>query len=169
MPEISIDDLVGKYAGEPQERDIESVLAGLGAAPQNNLSWGDVPGKALANLPGSALQMGKGVYQAVTHPIETVGNVMDVAAGALRNITPKSIADAIDKIDANPKAAQRASSAADQLAAMYKQRYGSAEGFKQALANDPAGVIADAATVLAPIEGAAKLRSEEHTSELQSH
>jgi hypothetical protein len=81
---------------------------------------------------------------------------MDVGAGLLRNVTPDFIARRIDQLDANPAAAQRASNAADQLAAMYKEKYGTSQGFKQALAYDPASVIADAATLISPMSGGLK-------------
>lgn len=158
MAEVNIDDLIGKYSNVSGERDIEDILQNLGQVPAaQSLSWSDVPGKALANLPGSTYELGKGVVHAVTHPVQTASNLLDVGAGALRNITPQAISDLIDRADFNTQAAKRASSAADQLGAMFKSRYGSSEGFKQALANDPAGVIADAAAVVAPFEAGAKL------------
>ena len=89
-----------------------------------------------------------GLYEAVTSPVQTAKGLLDIGAGTLRNITPKVIADLIDRYDANPEAAQRASDTASQLGQYYKERYGSSEGFKQALASDPVGVAADISTVL---------------------
>jgi hypothetical protein len=118
-------------------------------APQaEGLSWTDVPLKALANIPTSALNVGKGIYHSVTHPIETASSILDIAAGGLHNLTPKQIADFIDKHDQNPEAIKRAVEAADIVGKTYKERYGSGEGFKQALANDPVGVALDVSTLL---------------------
>ena len=112
------------------------------------LTWGEVPAQAIGNIPSSLGRMGMGIAQTVAHPIDTAGNLLDVAAGGLRNATPDFLRSVIDKIDPNPQAAQVATEKADQVGQFYKSRYGSEEGFKQAIANDPAGVAADAATVL---------------------
>ena len=118
-------------------------------APQpEGLSWLDVPVQAITNIPKSGLEFGKGLYEAVTSPIQTAKGLLDIGAGTLRNITPKTIADWIDKFDKNPEAAEKASDIASQVGKFYKERYGSSEGFKQALATDPVGVAADVSSVL---------------------
>lgn len=121
----------------------------MAATPKaEGMSWLDVPVQAITNVPSSALEFGKGLYEAVTSPVQTAKGLLDIGAGTLRNVTPKVIADLIDRYDANPEAAQRASDTASQLGQYYKERYGSSEGFKQALASDPVGVAADISTVL---------------------
>lgn len=118
-------------------------------APQpEGLSWLDVPVQAITNIPKSGYEFGKGMYEAVTSPVESVKSLLDVGAGTLRNITPRQIVNFIEQFEANPEAAQRASDVASQLGKFYKDRYGSSEGFKQALANDPVGVAADVSTLL---------------------
>ena len=110
-------------------------------ASTNPISWGDVPGQAISNLPGSVANIAKGVYGAVTSPLETARGVLDVAAGGLQNILPESLVQAVgeDKPSREKAAA---------VGEFYKGRYGSEEGLKRALATDPAGVAADLATVL---------------------
>ena len=112
------------------------------------MSWLDVPVQAITNIPRSGLEFGKGIYEAFTSPVQTAKGLLDIGAGTLRNVTPKVIADLIDRYDANPEAAQKASDLASQLGQFYKERYGSSEGFKQALAQDPVGVAADVSSVL---------------------
>lgn len=125
--------------------NFRSVL--MGAPQPEGLSWLDVPVQAITNIPKSGYEFGKGMYEAVTSPVESVKSLLDVGAGTLRNITPRQIVDFIDRYEANPEAAQRASDVASQLGKFYKDRYGSSEGFKQALANDPVGVAADVSTL----------------------
>lgn len=112
------------------------------------LSFADVPGQALRNLPSSAGNFLKGIAQAVIHPIDTVSTLGDVAAGTLKNIVPKPIADFIDRFDANPEAADRAVSAANAIGGHFKERYGSVDGIKTAIATDPVGVAGDLSMLL---------------------
>jgi hypothetical protein len=114
---------------------------------ESKLSWMDVPVQAITNVPSSALKFGKGLVEAVSHPIETGKNVLDIAAGGLKNITPKTIADLIDRIDQHPEAINQAVQKANEVGKFYKERYGSSEGFKQALASDPVGVASDIASL----------------------
>lgn len=111
------------------------------------LSWWDVPVKAAANIVPSAVQMGKGIVEAVSSPVETTKNIWDLAAGTLRNVTPKQIAEWIDKADKNKEAATHASTVADMVGQFYKDRYGSVEGFKKAVAYDPVSVLSDLSAV----------------------
>jgi hypothetical protein len=107
------------------------------AAPQE-MGWGEVGKQALMNLPESGANIVKGIYGAVTSPVETVSNVAKLAKGGIQNVLPESV------VGADPEAQAMAS----QLGQFYKDRYGSMEGFKKAIATDPAGVLADASTVL---------------------
>lgn len=101
------------------------------------MSWGEVGKQAVLNLPSSGANLVKGIYGAVTSPVETVTNVAKLAKGGVQNVLPESI------VGADPEAQAMAS----QLGQFYKDRYGSMEGFKKALATDPAGVLADVSTV----------------------
>lgn len=116
--------------------------------PQQTRSWSDIPVEALKNVPSSAGNFLGGLYQAVRHPIDTASNLLDVGAGALRNALPASVSTAIDSIDPNPAAGQRASNAADATGQFFKNRYGSMEGLKNTLATDPVGALSDASAVL---------------------
>jgi muramidase (phage lysozyme) len=122
----------------------------VAAQPMQNtpMSVGDVAYGAMTNLPASAAKYGKELYQAVTNPIQTLSSILDVGAGALKNITPKSIASFIDIFDRNPEAAQRAVQAANAVGGEYAKRYGSLEGFKQAVATDPVSVMGDMSILL---------------------
>ena len=162
---MTADDLYGviqsgntKTSAQPsQPADADSLynLINGKKAEKESTPWSDVLSRAYANIPSSAVEMGKGIYQAVAHPIQTAGGVMDLAAGTLHNITPEHISDWIDKADWNPEAKERAVQTANSVGHIYKNRYGSSEGFKEALATDPVGVASDVATLLSGGAGVA--------------
>lgn len=104
-------------------------------------SWGDVAGDALSNAIPSTGRLIGSIAQSVMHPLDTAKSVLDIGAGALQNALPDSIVNAIGA----DKPSQELASKVGQF---YKQRYGSEAGLKEALSNDPAGVAADAATIL---------------------
>lgn len=113
----------------------------------SSLSWSDVPFRAIANVPKSAYEFGSGIAHAVTHPIETGGNVLDIAVGELRKLTPQKILDYLDKIDPNAASGKKAEVMADAVNKFYKDRYGSVDGFKEAVASDPIGVMSDLSAI----------------------
>jgi hypothetical protein len=129
------------------------------ATPAQPRAWADVPLDALKNAPASASHFLGGIYQAVRHPLDTAGNVLDLGAGALRNALPTSVSSAIDKLDTQQGAAnqRRMSAKADAVGQFFKDRYGSAEGLKTTLATDPVGAAADASAVLTGGAGLARL------------
>lgn len=124
--------------------------------PPTRRAWGDVPGEALTNIPSSAGKFVGGLYEAITSPIQTVKGMWDIGAGALQNITPQGIKDFINRFETNPAAAKQAVNAANAVGGFYKQRYGTEEGFKEALATDPVGVASDFSML---VTGAAGLTS----------
>ena len=103
--------------------------------------WADVATDAAVNFLPSAGRMVGGIYDAVTHPLKTGKAVLDLGAGALQNILPESLVQAVgeDKASRN---------VADTVGQHYKGRYGSIEGLKEAISTDPAGVMADASSLL---------------------
>lgn len=118
----------------------------------------DVALQAARNVPASAARMVGDIYQAVTSPIQTGKAVLDIGAGALQNLLPERL---VQMIGEDKPSRQMAS----QVGQFYKERYGSEEGFKKAVATDPVAVMADLSTVLtggaavAPRAAAAPLRA----------
>lgn len=117
------------------------------AKPPQTMGWGQVAESALKNLPGSALNFGKGLYQAVRHPLDTGSTLLDIGAGELHKVLPQAITAPLDAMDPNPQAIQRAENAASGVNKFYGDRYGSMEGFKNSLASDPVGIVADASVL----------------------
>jgi hypothetical protein len=127
-------------------KDLSDIISST--EPASSRDWSDVPIQAITNIPKSGYEFGKNIYEAVTHPLRTAGGIMDLAAGTLHNITPKHIAEWIDKADYNPDATERAIQTANAVGHLYKHRYTTSEGFKEALATDPVGVASDIATLM---------------------
>ena len=115
-----------------------------GQAPTNPISWGDAVTEGISNIPKSAGELGQGIYNTFRHPIDSAGNIANLAAGlGEQGLTKFGVADF-----SKDKDAQSHMKMASTLEDIYKQRYGSVEGFKQAIAKDPIGVMMDLSTVL---------------------
>jgi len=124
--------------------------------PPPSMSMADVGAQAVQNIPGSAVQFGKGLYEAVTSPVKTAGSMLDIAAGAVNLAMPEPVRNLLAKIDTDPSATQRAVNAAQQFGGVYKQRYGSVDALKRTIAEDPVGAVADLSMVFSGGAGAAR-------------
>lgn len=111
------------------------------ASKEKPLGWSDVPLEAVKNFGPSVVNMVGDIYQAVTSPVKTAKTVLDIGAGTLQNVLPESLVQLIGEDKASREVA-------GQVGQFYKQRYGTEEGLKQAIAKDPAGVMADLSTIL---------------------
>ena len=116
--------------------------------------------RSLGGFAGNVIKSGynvaKGVVGAVMHPLDTATTLLDVGAGALQKAVPQGVADFINKFDSNPEAAVRASKVANAVGGMYADRYGSVEGIKKTLYEDPVGAAADLSTILSLGAGAVR-------------
>jgi len=108
-----------------------------------NMSLGDVASGAITNFIPSAFKYGSDIVHAITNPISTIGSVLDVGAGALQNALPKPVVDFVNQFNSDPEAAQRAVQAANAVGGEYAKNYGTLEGFKKHLADDPVAVLGD--------------------------
>jgi hypothetical protein len=97
-----------------------------------HMSWGEVGSKALANLPGSALGVVESTVQPLLHPVQTVETLGNTAIGEGELLAGQKGGDV---------------PYAKGLNDYFVGRYGSIEGFKKAVAEDPAGVVADLSTL----------------------
>ena len=113
------------------------------APPTPSMGMGDVAFNAVMNLPKSAVKYGSDIIHAITNPVSTLGNLLDVGAGALQNALPKPVVDFVNKFETDPQAAQRAVQAANAVGGEYAKNYGTIEGFKRHLAADPVAVMGD--------------------------
>lgn len=142
LSKLSTTDLIALREGRLKDVSTEGLQMLREAVPeQKPLTGTQVATQAIRNLPSSLGQMAQDIYQVVTSPVQTTKAILDVAAGTLQNILPKSVVDAI-----GPDPASQA--AARQVAQFYANRYGGTENLKQTIAKDPAGFLADVSTVL---------------------
>ena len=131
------------YVDEPQMPVAETSVAAIPVAPSKTRTWGSIPLEALSNSPKSAGNFASGFYNMVRHPIDTGLGLLDTAAGGLRNALPDSVVNFVE--GGKPSAADlRVRDTANAVGRFYADRYGSGEGFKQAIATDPVGVLSDA-------------------------
>jgi hypothetical protein len=150
MAEKTAEELAAEFGGQEQSADAVAAQFG-GQQVQPSLSAGQVVGGAIKNFPRSTYELGKGLVSAVLSPIDTASNVLDLGAGILQAILPEGLVQDINKLEAflqgDDENAQRARRAAQSVGSFYVERYGSVEGAKRAIAEDPAGVLADASTI----------------------
>jgi len=108
---------------------------------QKPMTAGEVATGAITNFPSSFKNLIGNIVEAVTSPVETAKSVLDVGAGALQNVLPEKLVQAVGED-------KRSRDMARKVGEFYAERYGTGEGLKQAIATDPAGVLADLSTVL---------------------
>lgn len=120
------------------------------------LSAADVVSGFARNIVPSTGKLISELAHAVTSPVETAKTAYLTAEGAVRNILPKQVVEFADKFNMNPELSKQAVQMADAVGGIYKERYGTLDGFKKALATDPASVMADMATLLTGGAGAAR-------------
>lgn len=127
-------------------------------AQQNDGFWSSV-GKTVANIPSSAANLGKNLYQIVRHPLNTAKNIGAVGAGAIQ-----AGAEALFGNDPNVQKTQTQlenDQAFNSAKDYFVNRFGGMDKIKQTIVNDPVGFAADFATVLegggAVVSGAGKV------------
>jgi hypothetical protein len=136
---------------DPDSQDLKDRVASIRSSNQMpapvepaarpNLTAGQVASGAITNFPSSFGNLVGNVVSAVTSPIETAKSVVDLGAGILQNVLPERLVQAVGED-------KKSREVANQVGKFYVDRYGSVEGAKRAIAQDPAGVLADISTVL---------------------
>ena len=153
---ISSDDLFGlvkegKQAGKSTPVSSENFANILqNAQADEGKPWSDVATQAYANVGPSALEFAKGLYESVTSPLQTGKTLSELMQAGLSKVIPESMIAPHSK-----QAVERGKKIGDAMAEHFKERYGSTEAFKEALAKDPVGVASDISTVLSMGSGGA--------------
>jgi len=128
------------------------------ASNQSPRTWGNVAAGAATSFLPSVGKMVGDIASTVLHPIDTATSLGKTIVGA-GEAGAEKLAGLVDPelvaFNRQLNAPSERQQMAGQMADYYKQKYGSMEGFKEALATDPASVLADAATVLSGGGGAA--------------
>jgi hypothetical protein len=104
-----------------------------------NLGWDDVAAKAVFNLAPSTARMVGDIWDAVSNPIDTATTLTQVIGGGVRQALNQ-----IPGVDvSNPENEKKFDAVVDYFA----DKYGTTGGFKKALAEDPASILADISAV----------------------
>lgn len=133
---------------------IEGVMQENFGQPQTETKLSDIPGQALRNAPGDAMNVGKSIYDAVTHPVQTIEGVARLGSGAINNAFPqlagvdKWLADKGLKEPSDPNAVAGQQQLASDVGQHYKDAYGGWENIKRSLATKPVSSLLDASTLL---------------------
>ena len=122
---------------EQANADLMKMLGKKTGGESEGLSASDVASGFVKNIVPSTLGLVGDVATAVLNPIDTASAVYTLGKGVLAHALPEGAIN-------DDEAKQLASSLGD----YYVNKYGSLEGFKEALATDPASIIADASSVL---------------------
>ena len=125
--------------------------------PRRQYSFGEALVEAPFSAPGDVVKQAKGLWEAVNNPAQTLGGLVDLAAGTLRLVVPKPARDFIDSFDSDPEAANRAVAAARAVGGVYADKYGSWEGIKRSIAEEPVSTISDLSLLLTGGASAARL------------
>lgn len=116
-------------------------VSGSLLSPSVKFTAGTLVPKMVSSVPESAKNFGHALVQPFLHPIDTAKSLGNIGYGL-----GSKAAGLVISQDPVKKAENEA--AADAVGRFYADRYGSAAGFKKALASDPVGILADASTVL---------------------
>lgn len=103
--------------------------------------------ETVSNIPSSAANLFKGIYQTVRHPIETGKGLFKIGAGGLSKVYPGE-AKAPGDIEVE--------AAFDAFKEMLIQRYGSIKNIQNTIKTDPVGFAADVSASLSGVGGGLK-------------
>ena len=129
---------------------MEAFLKQLQADPPPGVvgrDWDTVAIDAAKNFGPSLYNYGADMVTAITNPVQTADTMLDLAAGGISNGI--EYATGMDLFPEN-----KATATANVVGRHYKDRYGSWEGFKKGLSEDPVGVMSDLSL---PVTGVAGL------------
>lgn len=125
------------------------VPAGSSGDERGDLSWSDVPAKAISNIPQSTINFVHALAQPIVHPVDTVKGLASITGGLAEKAAPYAGgSQLIQGVAAGSKYLGGNEASADAAGQFFKDRYGGVENIKRTLATDPIGSLADASAVL---------------------
>jgi len=154
---INVPAATGGNAAPQQPSPFDSLLEEFAIKPtqstytppeQKPTEWKDVAYGAAVNFPKSGAKYIGDLVSAATSPIETIKNVAQVGGGAVINQLPKAAQDWLMSVASDPEKMQQSVQMAQMVGGEYAKKYGTLEGFKQAIATDPVSVLGDLSLLL---------------------
>ena len=120
-----------------------------GEIPQGRRSYdlAEVPGQWATSIGPSAKKFAGGIAEAVMHPIDTAGTIAKVGSGALYHALPAPVQKFWRDLPGDPAKMQEVIDMASAAGGELKDRWGSWEGAKRTLAEDPVGALSDISTL----------------------
>jgi hypothetical protein len=127
----------------PEAEDLYAEAQKRGLVPAESMTLGESLSTAVGNIPSSAVQFGKDITTPIHSPVQFAKGTYGLLQGVADSVDPmRPLAEAAGIEQADNSAP------VTQMIEFYKDRYGGWDKFKQTLAQDPVGVLADFATVL---------------------
>jgi hypothetical protein len=108
--------------------------------PPQEMRFDQALSQAGRNLPASSARLIGDLFEAVTNPVDTTVTLSQVIGGGLR----KGLRNLGVDVESREDSEQMFDAVANQLA----EKYTTWDGFKRALAEDPASILADASVIL---------------------
>ena len=147
LTKLSDEDLLALHKGDLRSvSDAGLAMLAGGQSEQTPkeqpLTWKEAAASGIERFPESALNVAEQTVQPLLHPIDTAQNVVDLGNAALQKVLPDAI------VQIMPESTRNNPEKLNAVIDFYKNRYGSAEGLKKAIATDPAAVLTDLSTVL---------------------
>jgi len=124
-----------------EQGNVRSLISGENATLEpRTRTWSEAFSEGFKNLGANAKEKLHGAYEAVTHPLETGENLLNTVAGTMLAAVPPFVP--ISK-GLNPQIEK-----SNEVLNAFVDKYGSTEGFKEAIATDPIGTALDLSPVL---------------------
>jgi hypothetical protein len=124
-----------------EQGNVRSLISGENATLEpRTRTWSEAFSEGFKNLGTNAKEKLHNAYEAVTHPLETGENILNTVAGTMLAAVPPFIP--ISK-GLNPQIEK-----SNEVLNAFVDKYGSTEGFKEAIATDPIGTALDLSPVL---------------------
>lgn len=144
MIEVELPD--GSIAEFPQGTDQETIKSALQKRfPAKQAQWSDLPG----NILPSAGKMAGDIWQAASHPLQTVNALNDAAMGGVERLKPQWLADIHKQMPWAPskETLDRQEQVSGVMGEALKNRYGSLDNIRNTAITDPVGFLGDASMV----------------------
>lgn len=121
-----------------QDRQAQQVQ--VESQPEDRSVVGAVA-EGVTNLPSSVYKLGADTVSALASPVQTLTTLQKLARGIVQKVVPDPIVEFLGRDETGDQVA-------DAVGQYYASKYGSEQAFLDAVATDPASILADASTVL---------------------
>lgn len=120
---------------------------------RRNYALSEVPQQWAETAMPSAKKFFGGIAESVMHPIDTATGLAKLGTGALYHASPEFIQKFWRELPGDPQKMQEVIDMASAAGGELKNRWGSYEGIKRTLAEDPVGALADISTLFTGAAG----------------